>query len=104
MPTYLLTVMMMNYYLIIPITNDITFNATLELPNIHDTHSDINFELYDYDDLWPSNALYNVEPDNSINQSTYTNCNYYGDLQFACNVKSNSDFSLIPFNASSWRD
>ena len=30
--------------------NDITFNATLELPVLHDTHSDINFELYDYDD------------------------------------------------------
>ena len=41
--------------------NDIRINATLELPILHDTHSDINFELYDYDDLWPSDALYNVE-------------------------------------------
>ena len=64
--------------------NDITFNATLELPILHDTHY-INFELYDYD-LWPSDALYNVEPDNSVNQSTHTNCKYYSDRQFACNV------------------
>ena len=63
--------------------NDITFNAILVLPILHDTHSDINVELYDYDDLWPSDALYNVEPNNSVNQSTHTNCKYYSDRQFA---------------------
>ena len=55
--------------------------------------------MYDYDDLWPIDALYNVEPYNSVNQSTHTNCKYYSDRQFACNVKSDSDFSIIHFNA-----
>ena len=79
--------------------NDITFNATLELPILHDTHSDTIFELYD--DLWPIDALYNVEPYNSVNDTTHTNCKYYSDRQFACNVKSDSDFSLIHFNSRS---
>ena len=81
--------------------NDITFNATLELPILHDSHSYINFELNDYDNLWPTDALYNVEPGNSVNQSTHTNCKYYSDRQFACNTKSDSDFLLIHFNARS---
>ena len=101
MPTYLLTVMMTNYYFSDSDNNDITFNATLELPMFHDKHSDINFESYDYDDVWPSDALYNVEPDSSVNQSTHTNCKYYSDRHFACNVKSDSDFSLIHLNARS---
>ena len=45
--------------------------------------------------------MYNVEPDNSVNQSTHTNCKYHSDRQFACNVKSDSDFSLLHFNARS---
>ena len=57
--------------------------------------------MCDYDDLWPSDALYYVEPDNSVNKSTHTNCKYYSDRQFACNVKSDSDFLLIHFNARS---
>ena len=80
--------------------NDITFNATLELPILYDTYSDKTL-FYDYDYLWPSDALYNVEPDTSVNQSTHTKCKYYSDRQFACNVKSDSDFSLIHFNARS---
>ena len=57
--------------------------------------------MHDYDNLLPSDALYNVEPGKSVNQSTHTNCKYYSDRQFACNIKSDSDFSLIHFNARS---
>ena len=57
--------------------------------------------MYNYDDLWPSDALHNVEPDNNVNQSTHANCKYYSDRQFACDVKSDSDFSPIHFNARS---
>ena len=36
-----------------------------------------------------------------VNQNTHTDCNYYSDRQFACNVRSDSDFSHIHFNARS---
>ena len=58
--------------------NDSTFNATLELPVLHDTSSVINIKQYDYDSSTPSDVLFNVDPDNYFNQSIPANCKYYG--------------------------
>ena len=64
-------------------------------------YEELNLKTFSFSEHKPHELESNIDPENNFYNSTNSNCEYYTDEQFKCNVSMDGSLSIIHFNGRS---